>query len=83
MPPAARAGIVEAVDASGEVLRSLREDPSNGRVVEVIEVAFSEAASRAAYTGPVFVIAGFGLSLLPPETRDFDQSTSAEKAAAG
>lgn len=49
----------------------------------MIEVAFSEAASRAAYTGPVFVIAGFGLSLLLPETRDFDQSTSAEKAAAG
>ena len=84
LPPQARDGIVAAVDASGgQVISSLREDPNNAQVVEIIEGAFSDAASRAAFTGLVFVIAGFGLSLLLPETRDFEHTTDYRGADRG
>jgi MFS family permease len=83
LPPTAQAGIVDAVDASGgQVISSLREDPGNARVVAVIEGAFSDAASRSALTGLVFVVVGFGLSLLLPETRDFDDVSHPEATAA-
>jgi EmrB/QacA subfamily drug resistance transporter len=85
LPPAAQAGIVEAVDASGgQVLTFLRDDPQNAAVVAAVEGAFADAARRSAITGLVFVIAGFGLSLLLPETRDFglahDPAAEAETA---
>jgi EmrB/QacA subfamily drug resistance transporter len=79
LPPQAQEGIVEAVDASGgQVITTLREDPANAPVVEAIERAFSDAASRSAFTGLVFVIAGFGLSLLLPDTREVDATPKAE-----
>jgi hypothetical protein len=85
LPPAAQAGIVEAVDASGgQVLTFLRDDPQNAAVVAAVEGAFADAARRSAITVLVFVIAGFGLSLLLPETRDFglahDPAAEAETA---
>jgi EmrB/QacA subfamily drug resistance transporter len=81
LPPVAQAGIVEAVDASGgQVLTTLRTDPENDAVVAVIEGAFADAARRSAFTGLVFVLAGFGLSLLLPETRDFELDPTAPSA---
>lgn len=73
VPADVRAGIVASVDQSGgQVLGSLRQDPANAAAVTAIEEAFAGAARRSAFTGVVFVVIGFGLSLLLPETRDLD-----------
>jgi EmrB/QacA subfamily drug resistance transporter len=70
LPPAAQAGIVEAIDASaGQALTAIREDPANAPVVEPIERAFVDATRYAGFVAFAFVILGLIFSFLLPETR--------------
>lgn len=67
LPPAARAGIVRALDESaGQALVAFRTRPEAPLVVPAIEAAFSEAARAAGYVAFSFVTLGLLLSLLIP-----------------
>ena len=70
LPPAAQAGIVDAIDGSaGQALTTIREDPAYAPVVEPIERAFVDATRYAGFFAFAFVILGLVFSFLLPETR--------------
>ena len=70
IPPAARASIVAALDASaGQALTGLRHDPRTTAAIPAIESAFVAAARAAGGVAFAFVMVGLGLSLLIPAGR--------------
>ncbi len=70
LPPQAIAGIAEAMKASaGQIINQVSEQPDSEPVVEVLRGVFVDSAKRAALTAMVFVLLGFAMSWLLPDTR--------------
>ncbi len=70
LPPEATAGIAEAMKASaGQIVGQLGEQPGSDAVVDVLRGVFVDSAKRAALTAMVFVLLGFAMSWLLPDTR--------------
>lgn len=73
LPPAAQAGIVEAVAGSaGQVLPALAEQPGSEAVVEAVAEGFAGAATTTGLVAVLFVVGGFFLSLRLPDIRYAD-----------
>lgn len=74
LPPAAVDGIAEATRASaGQIINQLAEQPGSEQVVDVLRAVFVDSARRAALTAMAFVLLGFLLSWLLPDTRHVTQ----------
>ena len=70
LPAEATAGIAEAMKASaGQIVGQLGEQPGSDAVVDVLRGVFVDSARRAALTAMVFVLLGFAMSWLLPDTR--------------
>jgi EmrB/QacA subfamily drug resistance transporter len=73
LPPAAVAGIVEAIDGSaGQALPEIASQPGSEPVVEAVSNAFASAARRTGFVAVIFVVAGFVMSLRLPDIRYAD-----------
>jgi len=71
LPPQAVEGIAEAMKASaGQIINQQADQPGSEQVVEVLRGVFVDSAKRAALTAMAFVLLGFALSWLLPDTRD-------------
>ncbi len=70
LPPQAVEGIAEAMKASaGQIIIQLTEQPGSEEVVDELRGVFVDSAKRAALTAMAFVLLGFGMSWLLPDTR--------------
>ncbi|MDR9450577.1 MAG: MFS transporter, partial [Acidimicrobiia bacterium] len=70
LPPQAIEGIAEATRASaGQIINQLADQPDSEQVVEILRGVFVDSAKRAALTAMAFVLLGFSLSWLLPDTR--------------
>jgi len=70
LPPQAIEGIAEATRASaGQIINELADQPGSEQVVEILRGVFVDSAKRAALTAMAFVLLGFSLSWLLPDTR--------------
>jgi EmrB/QacA subfamily drug resistance transporter len=73
LPPAAIAGIVDAIDGSaGQALPEIAKMPGSEPVVGAISDAFAAAATRTGFVAAAFVFAGFLMSLQLPDIRYAD-----------
>ena len=70
LPPQAIAGIAEGMKASaGQIINQVSEQPDSAPVVDVLRGVFVDSAKRAALTAMIFVLLGFAMSWLLPDTR--------------
>ena len=89
LPPAASGNIATAMETSGgQALTGIREQPNADAIVPRLDDAFVGAARLTGFAALVFVLFGFGISLLLPETRPgesgesgADESDATESAA--
>ena len=73
LPPQAIAGIAEGMQASaGQIINQLADQPGSAEVVAVLRGVFVDSARRAALTAMAFVLLGFSVSWLLPDTRHTD-----------
>jgi hypothetical protein len=69
LPPQAIEGIAEAMQASaGQIINQVADQPDSEPVVDVLRGVFVDSAKRAALTAMVFVLLGFSMSWLLPDT---------------
>ena len=79
LPPEAVAGISDAIAASaGQALPGLAEQPGSEAVVAAVSSAFASSARRSVLVADVFVLCGFGISLLLPDPRRLDRERHSE-----
>ncbi len=83
LPPAAGESIATAMETSGgQALTGIREQPNADVIVPLLDDAFVGAARLTGFAALVFVLFGFGISLLLPETRPGQMGTTESGAAA-
>jgi hypothetical protein len=56
--------------SAGQIINQQADQPGSEQVVEVLRGVFVDSAKRAALTAMAFVLLGFALSWLLPDTRD-------------
>jgi hypothetical protein len=54
--------------SAGQIINEVAEQPNSAEVVAVLRGAFVESARRAAITAMIFVLIGFSISWLLPDT---------------
>ncbi len=70
LPPAASESIATAMETSGgQAIGEIRKQPDAAAIVPLLDDAFVGAARLTGFAALVFVLFGFGISLLLPETR--------------
>jgi EmrB/QacA subfamily drug resistance transporter len=70
LPSQAVVGIADAMRASaGQIINEVADQPNSAEVVAVLRGAFVDSARRAAMTAMIFVLVGFSISWLLPDTR--------------
>ena len=84
LPPQAIAGIAEGMQASaGQIINQVADQPGSAEVVAVLRGVFVDSARRAALTAMVFVLLGFSVSWLLPDTRHTDRTGDPAAEPAG
>ncbi len=75
LPPQQISGIAQGVKSSaGQSLVGIRQQPDSGKIVTAIEDAFAHAARTVSYVAAGFVLFGFGLSWLLPDSGEHEDS---------
>ena len=69
--------------SAGQIINQLADQPGSAEVVAVLRGVFVDSAKRAALTAMAFVLLGFSVSWLLPDTRHTDRTEDPAAESAG